>query len=287
MTTSHQLEFFLLRYVPDAVKNEFVNIGLIMLEPENNQRMPHPTRGSLGGDSQSATPFHAVRFTRDWRRVLCLDPGADLDMLTALESDIRRQLTTAATRGQFIAKLHDLLSNVIQLSPTTGCLAADPAKEIETLADLYFTGPTASPRARLTGRQHILATMKEAFAAANVLALMKTNIPAAPYTRPGDPFKFDFGYRIGATVRFFHAVSLKAGVDHAIMLASRYPKVSSGLYKEDKSQALLTAVIDDNLNREDERVQFALASLEEERIQLAAAAEIPAIAEQARRDLHA
>ena len=32
MAERRQLEFFLLRYVPDAVKDEFVNIGVVMVE---------------------------------------------------------------------------------------------------------------------------------------------------------------------------------------------------------------------------------------------------------------
>ncbi len=55
MADLRQLEFFLLRYVPDAVKDEFVNIGLVMIEAGAN------------GDG-----FADVRFTRDWRRVRCL-----------------------------------------------------------------------------------------------------------------------------------------------------------------------------------------------------------------------
>ena len=31
-----ELEFFLLRYVPDAVKDEFVNIGIVMIESSAN-----------------------------------------------------------------------------------------------------------------------------------------------------------------------------------------------------------------------------------------------------------
>ena len=51
----------------------------------------------------------------------------------------------------------------------------------------------------------------------------------APYTKTGDPLKFDFGYRIGEEIKLFHAVSLKAGVEQAIMLASRYPKIALGI----------------------------------------------------------
>ena len=66
-----QCRFFILRYAPDAVKNEFINVGLVLLPP--------------AGSAQ-------VRFTRDWSRVLCLDPEADVEMLQALESDLRNQL---------------------------------------------------------------------------------------------------------------------------------------------------------------------------------------------------
>jgi len=45
MTPKLQCQFFVLRYAPDAIKNEFVNIGLVLLPP--------------GGAAE-------VRFTHDW-----------------------------------------------------------------------------------------------------------------------------------------------------------------------------------------------------------------------------
>jgi hypothetical protein len=50
---------------------------------------------------------------------------------------------------------------------------------------------------------------------------------------------------------------------------------------------VLTAVIDDDLDRGAESVQFALSMMEEERIRIAVAAEMPMIAEVARRELRA
>ena len=61
MAERKQCEFQLIRYVPDPVKNEFVNIGVLL-------------RASAGEQS-------ALRFTRDWARVLCLDPDAHTQML--------------------------------------------------------------------------------------------------------------------------------------------------------------------------------------------------------------
>ena len=36
MGEKRQLDFFLLRYVPDAVKDEFVNVGVVMVETGAN-----------------------------------------------------------------------------------------------------------------------------------------------------------------------------------------------------------------------------------------------------------
>ena len=66
-------EFHLLRYVPDAVRNEYVHIGVILREQ--------------GGGEGAAIPEPArVQFTRDWRRVRCLDPEADTALLEGMES---------------------------------------------------------------------------------------------------------------------------------------------------------------------------------------------------------
>ena len=65
-------EFRLLRYVPDAVRNEYVHIGVILRE-------------------QGSREAAEVRFTRDWRRVRCLDPDADTALLEGMESELRRR----------------------------------------------------------------------------------------------------------------------------------------------------------------------------------------------------
>src|ERR1700680_2215530 len=99
MADRRQLEFFLVRYVPDAVKEEFVNIGVVMVEAGAN-----------------GSGFADVRFTRDWRRVRCLDPQADVEMLESLEREIRGQLATTQDRAVLLRRLEDSFSGVIQLS---------------------------------------------------------------------------------------------------------------------------------------------------------------------------
>ncbi len=269
MAAFKKLEFFLLRYVPDAVKGEFVNIGLVMVEAGAN-----------------GAGFAEVRFTRDWRRVRCLDPQADVEMLAALEREIRGQLASGHDRHVLLRRLEDSFSNVIQLSPAKGCLAEDPVQEIEAMASMYLEAAKVGGKRELSGRQRILTTMREAFEQAGV-AKFVLPVPVAAYTKPGDPFQFDFGYRVGGEIKLFHAVSLKAGVDSAVLLAARYPRIAPVMSKVAGAAPILTAVIDDDLDRGQENVQFALSMMEDERIRIAVAAEMPMIAEVARRELRA
>jgi hypothetical protein len=269
MAAKRELEFFLLRYVPNAVRNEFVNIGVVMVE------------GGAHGDG-----FADVRFTRDWRRVRLLDPQADLDMLEALERDIRKRLGSREDRAVLLRQMEDSFSNAIQLSPTERCLADDPVTEIEAVASMYLETAKVGDKRELSGRQRILATMRDAFEQAGI-AKFVLPVPVAPYTKPGDPFHFDFGYRVADEIKLFHAVSLKAGVDSAVLLAARYPRIAPVMSKVAGAMPVLTAVIDDDLDHGQENVQFALSMMEDEKIRIAVTAEMPMIAEVARRELRA
>src|SRR5579862_4962057 len=146
MVEMKHCEFFLLRYVPDAVKDEFVNIGLVLLQ-----------RNAKG------TEFADVKFTRDWRRVRCLDPQADIDMLEAMEQEIRGQLREMRSRDILLRKLQDSFSNLLQISPAKACLTEEPLREMRVLAQIYFEGAKPVWRGSISARQQIVKTIREAF----------------------------------------------------------------------------------------------------------------------------
>jgi hypothetical protein len=267
MADMRKLEYFLLRYVPNAARDEFVNVGLVMTES--------------GGDG-----FADARFTHDWRGVRCLDAEADVELIEALEHEVRGQLMEVQDRDQLLKRLRDSFSNTIQLSPTKGCLTKDPAIEIETIAKMYLEPAKVPAHREASGRQKILGTMRQAFEQAGVLKMMPS-LPIAQYTKPGDPFRFDFGYRVGTEIKLFHAVSLRASVDAAVTLAARFPKIAEGMNSAIGVQPVLTAVVDDGLPRSEDEIGFALGMMEESRIRIAAVADMPKIAEQARVELRA
>jgi hypothetical protein len=259
-------EFMLVRYAPDPVKGEFVNIGVVLLE------------------SGAGRGFTGVRFTRDWRRVRCLDPEADLEVLDRLEADLRGELAGAA-REQVLHLMQQSFSGALQVTAATAVLAADPAGELDRLAELYLATSRAESRRDASGRQVVLGQMRAAFEQAGVWKAMKKRIAAADYTRPGDPLRIDCGYQPNGTVRMFHALSLTTDVDAAKVLAFTFPRLAAGMQKQERVGAELTAIVEDQLDRSDDEVAFALETLAASSILVAPARELPGLAERARSEL--
>jgi hypothetical protein len=167
-------EFFLVRYVPDRVKNEFVNIGVLLRE-----------------DGRADDTL--VRFTRDWSRVRCVDPEADISMLEGLEEEVRRLL---GTRGAAAMKMiEDSFSHDVQVTGGKGYLAESLPAGVEELMRMYVEPPKREAGTRKSGRQAIHAKMRNQFDRVEVWDLMRKRIAAADYTRPGDPLRIDCGYR--------------------------------------------------------------------------------------------
>jgi hypothetical protein len=264
MANTHQCDFFLVRYVPDLVKGEFVNVGIVLLD----------------GDSG----FADVRLTADWRRVRCLDPDADLEYLGALEHELRTALrsSTELDRVYLFQKLPDWASNALQLTPIQGVLTDSPQAEIGRLAEMYCEPPRRAGRRELSGRQVIFGHMRDAFEQAGVWELMRKRIAVSQYTHKGDPLKLDCGYRPNGVVHLFQAVSLATDVDSAKVLAFSYPQIREGIARVENARTELTAIVEDKLDRNDEAIGFALDTFAKTSILVAATSELPQIAQRAR-----
>jgi len=262
----HELGFYLLRYVPDAVRNEAINIGIVLVESD-------------GG-------FADVRFTQDWRRVLCVDPGADVEWLQAMERDIKIRLQQAS-REEVLYQLQDVCSSAIQISPPQGCLSENPGHELEELMKTYVVPPALHAGKRMTSkRQQLRASIFNSFKDQGIWQMMFTDIAAAKYTYPGDPLKIDCAYHPDdGVLKMFHAVSLSTDVDSAKVLAFTYPQMAAGISRDQKIGTALTAVVEDRLDRDDEAILFALTVMERSGIALAGVSEMPRLAEVARQEL--
>jgi hypothetical protein len=269
-------EFQLLRYVPDVVRNEYVHIGVILRE--------------------QGSPRAEVRFTRDWRRVRCLDPDADTALLEAMESELRRQLQSGdrdEPAGRLMRLLEESLSLGVQLTESKAYLAESIPAGMEELMRLYVEPRPRERVPRLSGRAAIQARMRTEFEHAGVWELLRKRIAASEYTRPGDPLRIDAGYRPNGIVRMFHAVSLEPGVEMAKVLAFSSAGLRAGVARVEKAELELTAVIEPaaRLGASDEEPErlalyrFGVETMEEHQIRVLTTSDLGRVAETARREL--
>jgi hypothetical protein len=289
MTSGNQrrpCEFRLLRYVPDTVRNEFVHIGVILRERE-------------GGTSASGQAL--VRFTRDWRRVRCLDPEADTALLEGMESELRGRFEVEAggypTRQDLFRILEESLSLSVQMTESKAYLAESLPAGMEELMRMYVDPPPRERVPRLSGRAAIQSRMRTEFEQAGVWDLLRKRIAASEYTRPGDPLRIDVGYRPNGVIRMFHAVSLEPGVEMAKVLAFSAAGLRAGVERVEKAQLELTAIIEPaakftGLGTEElepDRLQmyrFGVETMEEHQIRVLTTSDLSRVAETARRELH-
>lgn len=267
MAEKRQLELYLLRFLPHALRDDFVTVGLLLLESD-------------GG-------FADVQLTRDWRMLQCVAPDVELEWFAMVESEIRGRLGSLRRRDDLMQLVNERFGTMIDVAPVKAVLTEDPAKEMEVLTSMYLAPMERGERVQQrTGRVAIVNTMKEAFTEAGVLELMQRDLDVVKYTGPGDPFRIDFGYRVGNAVKMFHAVSVAANVDQALALAYRYSRVEAGM-RQEQLQASLTAVVDEGMALQEEKTRFAIGMLEQNSVRVRTVGEMAEIAGEVRRELRA
>ena len=113
----------ILRYTPNLVRDEWVNIGVLLFAPETGERR-----------------LRLIEDQEELNRVHRLHPQADESLLLRLRDDLedRFQSVNGKSGGgndwqALLAKWDDTLSNALQLSPQKGTLAQDLDAELERL----------------------------------------------------------------------------------------------------------------------------------------------------------
>lgn len=306
MSSRLECEFLLVQYVPDPVRNEFVHVGVILR--------------TVSGDGRGGR-VASVKFTSDWRRVRCLDPEADTELLEGLEGELRRRFEQEPD-GNLMHVLEDSFSTSVQVTRAKGYLAESVEAGVEELMRMYVEPPKRErPAGRMAGRAGIQLKMRAEFERAGVWDLMRKRIAASEYTRAGDSLRIDCGYRNGV-VKMFQAVSLEAagagsGVETAKGLAFSAAGLMAGVERVEKARLELTAVVEPLRqgtatpvskdrspgtpagNRDQgaesagsepdlERVEsyrFAVETMEEHQIRVMTTADLGRVAEMARREL--
>ena len=113
--------YFLVRYVPDLVRDESLNIGLLLHSPEEE--------------------YLDCLFTDDVHRIRRFHQGADLDFLRELQPYFEQQIKEHESdlKG-YLREIEESFSNLIQISPPRPCRLSDPQAEIQDLFTRYVGG---------------------------------------------------------------------------------------------------------------------------------------------------
>ncbi|HYU46359.1 MAG TPA: transcriptional repressor LexA [Terriglobales bacterium] len=130
MAEKRQLELFLVRFLPHALRDDFVTVGLLLLESD-------------GG-------FAEVRFTRDWRMLQCVAPEVELEWFEMVESEIRKKLGSLRRREDLMQLMNERFGTMLDVAPMKAVLTEDPAKEMDMLTSMYLApmkGMLKQPRA--------------------------------------------------------------------------------------------------------------------------------------------
>lgn len=260
--------YYLVRYVPHAEREEFLNIGLLLYSAEEQ--------------------FLDCLFTDDLRRVKRFHPHADLQFLRELQSYFEQQIQQHEENLQgFLDEMQQSLSHIIQLAPERPLLAATPQAQ---LAQLFarLVGHRQGGLPAADTRMRIKLHLVEALRRARVLSdkRFEKHVPAEPLTHSGDPFHFDFGYRAALTagipnghLKLIHALSLHRDHELASVLS-----LTMG-YVRSKQPAELTAIIEGWPSPGDKTASHSHRILQDVEIAMRPLSEVDAFAASVRREL--
>ncbi len=260
--------YHLIRYVPRADREEFLNIGVLLYCAEDQ--------------------FLDCLMARDFRKVKRFHPQADLELLRSLQGHFEQQIQEHENDlRDFIQELGTSLSHIIQLSTERPVLAAEPAQQIQQLFQRLVGERESNPSAAET-RMRIKHRLVEAFRQAQVLdhPHFEKHIPAEPLTHPGDPFHFDFGYRPPMTagkpdrqLKLIHALSLHRDFEVASVLS-----LTMG-YIRSKQPAELTAVVEARPGKADKAAAHSARILEDAKVAILPISEADTFAKSVQREL--
>ncbi len=189
----------ILRYTPDLVRDEWVNIGVLLFAPETGERR-----------------LRLIEEQDEFRRVRRLHPQADEALLRRLRDDLEDRFQSASVKTgngsdwqALLAKWDDTLSNSLQLAQQKGTLAHDLDSELERLYNDHVALERAPSRAGAPGsRAQMRSYCSQVFRQARLWERIEKGVHAADFTFPGDPMRIDYGYRRNGTRGFVHTLSV-------------------------------------------------------------------------------
>jgi hypothetical protein len=259
------LAYRVLRYTPNLVRDEWVNIGVLVFDPQSGERR-----------------MRLIEEPEEYARVRRLHPRADEELLRALRDDLENRFATAAQffngngnangngvpdrpgSGQtsadwlkLLGKWDETLSNALQLAPQKGVHADDLDAETERLYADHVALQRGAARVGAPGsRGAIRSYCAQVFKQARLWERLQKSLPAAEFTFSGDPMRIDYAYRRNGTRGFVQTLSVSRAPGDVKSLAYTVERIRNKVQASE-----FTAVTDVHLLAENERHQFVRETL--------------------------
>jgi hypothetical protein len=213
--TRHTLRYRILRYTPNLVRDEWVNIGVFLEE------IPPAVSAEAPQKEGARRALRLLEEASEFARVRRLHPSADENLLRALAPEFEARLHGAeAEVSAYLAKLDQALSNVLQFSPQRAVLAENFEAEMDRLYHEHVSVPSRARGGVVEStKDWIRSRLNDIFRRRRILDKMERGVRVEEFTQPGDPFRIDYSYRYNGTRGYLHAVPLARDYSQAKVLA--------------------------------------------------------------------
>jgi hypothetical protein len=240
----------ILRYTPNLVRDEWVNIGVLVFDPQSGERR-----------------LRMIEEEEEFRRVRRLHPGADELLLRAIRDDLEDRFQSESASGsngnttdwqKLLAKWDATLSNALQLAPQKGVFASDLDAELERLYGDHVAPQPATSRVGTPGsRAAVRSYCSQVFRQARLWERLEKSVRAEQFTFPGDPMRLDYSYRRNGTRGFVHTLSVTRAPADAKLFAYTAERITA----KSSLKTEFAAVTDIALNAGNDRHRFVRDTL--------------------------
>ena len=186
-----------LRYSPNLIRDEWLNIGVLLFDPETGERR-----------------LRLIEGQDEFLRVRRLHPAADEELLRGLRDDLEDRFQSAPKAGgdgwqTLLAKWNETLSNALQLAPQKGTFATDLDAEMERLYGDHVAPQRPAARVGAPGgRSAMRAYCDQVWKLAGLWSRIEKAVRVAEFTFPGDPMRIDYAYRRNGTRGYVQTLSV-------------------------------------------------------------------------------
>lgn len=262
-SSQNMFRFRVLRYTPNLIRGEWVNVGILLEDPSK-----HVARARLIEDEAEFVRVHR------------LHPNADDAILRSLSSYFQGELAATGASDAWIEKNANQLSNAVQLGEPTAVAGNDfDAKMEELYHDMVALPPRTGRSAAILENTRAWIRMKltDVFRRHRILAKMEKGVRAEQFTQPGDPMRIDYGYRFNGTRGYVQAFSLARDPAQAKVLA-----YTAECIRARQANSEFAAITEVEPARDNPRHQFILRLFNKQKINVVPLPQVEIFAERLR-----